>query len=409
MNEVGRGNREIVNGRRHSTGEIFRSFLGLGLTSFGGPVAHLGYLRTLFVERKRWLTDSIFVDLVALCQFLPGPASSQVAFGIGMLEAGLWGGLTAWFAFTLPSAVLMFLFAEYAGSLGGALEAAILHGLKVVAVAVVAYAVWSMARSQAPDARRIAVAALAAAMALAFQFALIQPLIIALGGLAGLVVCRPGSMATHACLPMATSPRMAAGMLCAFVALLIAAPLAADFSGCQALALFSAFYRTGSLVFGGGHVVLPLLQNAVVAPGWVSANSFLAGYGAAQALPGPLFSIAAYLGASANPPPNGMAGAVIALAGISLPGLLLVAGTLPFWKRLRTRANVQAVVRGINAAVVGILAAALYNPLWVTAIDGTADVLLALAGWAVLMTRRVPVLAMVVVMAGAETALAFLR
>jgi chromate transporter len=392
----------------HSAGELFRSFLRLGLTSFGGPVAHLGYFRTLFVARKRWLTDKAFVDLVALCQFLPGPASSQVAFGIGLLEAGLWGGLVAWAAFTLPSAVLMVLFAQYAGSFGGPLEAGILHGLKVVAVSVVAHAVWSMARTQAPDVRRLLLAATAAAFSLLVPFAFSQPLLIVMGGLMGLVICCPASVTAGMPFSIKISARQASAMLAAFAGLLILAlPGVSPLPG-RAFAVFGAFYRSGALVFGGGHVVLPLLQDAVVAPGWISANSFLAGYGAAQALPGPLFSIAAYLGALLNQPPNGLAGAAIALAGISLPGLLLVAGILPFWDRLRGKEKVQAAVRGVNATVVGILAAALYNPLWITAVGGVADALMAAFGFALLTTRRVPVLLTVALVTAAETALAFL-
>lgn len=394
---------------RHSAGELFQSFLRLGLTSFGGPVAHIGYFRTLFVERKQWLSDQTFVDLVALCQFLPGPASSQVAFGIGLLEAGPWGGLAAWCAFTLPSAVLMFLFAEYAGSFGGPLEVAILHGLKVVAVAVVAQAVWSMTRTQAPDLRRMLLAAAAAVFSLFVQFSLSQPLLILIGGLAGLTICRSSAAtALSGSLSIAISARQAAAILCAFAGLLVISLPNISLMLGHAFAVFGAFYRTGALVFGGGHVVLPLLQDAVVAPGWVSANSFLAGYGAAQALPGPLFSISAYLGAILNTPPKGFAGAAIALLGITLPGLLLVAGVLPFWDRLRTRESTQAAVRGINATVVGILAAVLYNPLWITAVENITDILLALLGLVLLTTKRIPVLATVALVTGAETVLALL-
>lgn len=398
----------LAEGDQHSAGELFRSFLRLGLTSFGGPVAHIGYFRTLFVERKRWMTDKTFVDLVALCQFLPGPASSQVAFGIGLLEAGLWGGLVAWFAFTLPSAVLMFLFAEYAGSFGDPLEAAILHGLKVVAVAVVAHAVWSMARTLAPDLRRLLLAATAAIFSLLVHFSLAQPLLILLGGFAGLAICRSSVAAVEGSLSITMTARQAVAMLCVFAGLLVVALPSVSLMFGQGVTAFGAFYRAGALVFGGGHLVLPLLQDTVVGPGWVSANSFLAGYGAAQALPGPLFSISAYLGAILNRPPNGIAGAAIALLGISLPGLLLVAGILPFWDRLRMKANVQAAIRGINATVVGILAAALYNPLWTTAIGSAADAALALLGFVLLITKRTPILVTVLLIAGAETALAFI-
>jgi chromate transporter len=398
------GQSEQVEVEKHSVGELFRSFLRLGLTSFGGPVAHLGYFRTLFVERKRWLNDKTFVDLVALCQFLPGPASSQVAFGIGLMEAGLLGGVVAWGAFTLPSALLMFLFAVYAAHLGGPVEAAILHGLKVVAVAVVAHAVWSMARTQAPDIRRLLLVVAAAVFSLTVQFALSQPLLILAGALVGLGICRSGCPTTRP-FKIPVPNGVAVGMLVGFAALfLLALPPICEALGSSAT-VFSAFYRSGALVFGGGHVVLPLLQDAVVAPGWVSADSFLAGYGAAQALPGPLFSIAVYLGAVVNHWPNGPAGALIALLGISLPGLLLVGGVLPFWDRLGKKAGVQAAVQGVNATVVGILASALYNPLWITAVATVWDAALALLGWLLLATRRVPVLAVVVLIAASAALL----
>lgn len=389
---------EPVEVEKHSGGEIFRSFLRLGLTSFGGPVAHLGYFRTLFVERKHWLTDKTFVDLVALCQFLPGPASSQVAFGIGLMEAGLWGGIVAWGAFTLPSALLMLLFAMYAGHLGGPVEAAILHGLKVVAVAVVAHAVYSMARTQTPDLRRLILAMSAVAFSLLVQFPLSQPLLILIGALAGLAICRPNASTGHS-LRTFISNRAAVGMLVSFAGLfLLALPAVSAALGPSAM-VFGAFYRSGALVFGGGHVVLPLLQNAVVAPGWVTSDDFLAGYGAAQALPGPLFSISAYLGAILNHWPNGAAGALIALLGISLPGLLLVGGALSFWDKLRAWSRIQAAVQGVNATVVGILAAALYNPLWISTVGGIWDAALALLGWLLLATKKLPVLAVVLVIA----------
>jgi chromate transporter len=397
---------EPVEVERHSARELFRAFLRLGLTSFGGPVAHLGYFRTLFVERKRWLTDKTFVDLVALCQFLPGPASSQVAFGIGLMEAGLWGGLVAWGAFTLPSAVLMFLFAICAGHLGGPIEAAILHGLKVVAVAVVAHAVWSMARTQTPDTRRLLLAAVAAALSLFVQFPLSQPILILAGALAGVVVCRPQASIGHG-LETSVSSRAAVGMLVSFALLfLLALPGISATLGPSAI-VFGAFYRSGALVFGGGHVVLPLLQNAVVAPGWVTSDSFLTGYGAAQAMPGPLFTISAYLGAVLNHWPNGPVGALFALLGISLPGLLLVGGVLPFWDGLRSRSGVQAAVLGANATVVGILAAALYNPLWISAVGSIWDTVLALLGWLLLATKRVAVLIVVTLIAASAAVLQF--
>jgi chromate transporter len=396
---------DLTDGRRHTPAQIFLAFLQLGLSAFGGPVAHLGYFRAHFVARKRWLDDKTFAELVALCQFLPGPASSQVAFGIGLLERGLWGGLLAWFAFTLPSAILMILFAQYAARFDGPVAVALLHGLKVVAVAVVAQAVFSMARSQAPDARRALLAIAAMVFALLVRFPLSQPLLILAGGLAGLLLCRDGATTQHAAFAPRVTPRLATALLGAFVVLLMLA-LLDPFAPLHA---FAAFYRSGALVFGGGHVVLPLLQQAVVTPGWIAPGTFLAGYGAAQALPGPLFAFAAYLGALIDQPPGGWAGAAIALGAISLPGLLLVAGIAPFWGKLHARPAMQAAVRGINATVVGILAAALYNPVWTSAVTSAVDMLLALAGFALLLTARVPVLAVVALIAGGETALALLH
>lgn len=380
--------------------ETFLAFLRLGLTCFGGPVAHIGYFREAFVARRRWLDEESYAGIVGFCQFLPGPASSQVAMVLGWRRAGYPGLIAAWLGFTLPSALLMAGFALLLSP--EVANAPWVHGLKLAAVAVVAQALWSMARTLTPDLPRAAMAVVAAVAVMLLPGAVGQVAVIAAAAVTGglLLTARP-VMARP--VPV---PRHAGLLLALFFVLLLGLPLLAPLH--HLLALFDAFYRSGALVFGGGHVVLPLLQDAVVAPGWISAGSFLAGYGAAQALPGPLFSIAAYLGALLNQPPNGLAGAAIALAGISLPGLLLVAGILPFWDRLRGKEKVQAAVRGVNATVVGILAAALYDPLWITAVGGVADALMAAFGFALLTTRRVPVLLTVALVTAAETALAFL-
>jgi chromate transporter len=337
------GNAE-VSGPRYpgSTGEVFRAFLKLGVTSFGGPIAHLGYYRDEFVVRRGWIDEAGFADLVALCQFLPGPASSQTGFALGLLRGGLLGAVAAWTAFMLPSAVLLVAFAYGASAFAGSAESGIVHGLKVVAVAVVAQAVSGMARNLVPDRERAAIA-LAAVLIVVFaggSFGQIGAIVI--GGLAGLVLCREGAAAPVGNLTVPISRPVSVTCLAVFFGLLILVPLATPAFGLQALALFDAFYRAGALVFGGGHVVLPLLQAQVVSPGWVSNGAFLAGYGAAQAIPGPLFTFAAYLGAVMGPAPNGIAGAAIALGGIFLPGLLLVVGMLPFWDAFRTRPAAQA-------------------------------------------------------------------
>lgn len=385
--------------------EVLKVFSALGVTSFGGPVAHLGYFRDAFVVRRRWLEESSYADLVALGQFLPGPASSQVAFAIGLSRAGFWGGLAAWCGFTLPSALLLLAFAYFATSLTGVAAAGAIHGLSLVAVAVVAQAVWGMARMLTPDATRIAIAAAAVVIILLMGGSLGQVAAILLGGVAGLLLCRGPFASVQGRLGFSISPRMAWVALALFFGLLLVLPLLAARS--HTAAVFEAFYRSGALVFGGGHVVLPLLHDAVVAPGWISPDAFLTGYGAAQAVPGPLFAVAAYLGASLNLAPNGVWGACLALIAIFLPGMLILAGTLPFWDRFRMRADAQAVMRGVNAAVVGLLAAALYDPLWTGAILSWSDVALALAGFALLTVLRWPPLAVVGAMVAVSTALAF--
>lgn len=368
-----------------SIAEVFAAFLKLGLTSFGGPIAHLGYFRTEFVERRKWLSESSYADVVALCQFLPGPASSQVGFTLGILRGnGLLGGLAAWSAFTMPSAIILFAFAMGATALTGPVAEGILHGLKLVAVAVVAQAIWGMANSLTPDRERAAIALAAVAIVVFVGGSFGQISAIALGAVAGLVLCRGTGPAPAGHLGFSVSHRHGAVALVIFAALFVITPLMAAQTGSQALALFDAFYRSGALVFGGGHVVLPLLQAEVVTPGWVSNADFLAGYGMAQAVPGPLFTFAAYLGAVMGPAPNGLAGATIALVALSLPGLLLVYGMLPFWDALRLRPAAQAAMRGTNAAVVGILGAALYNPVWTSAVLSPRDFTIALAGFLLL-------------------------
>ena len=370
--------------------EVLAVFLRLGLTSFGGPVAHLGYFREEFVTRRRWLDDRSYADLVALCQFLPGPASSQVGIAIGLLRAGYTGALAAWAGFTLPSALAMVLFAYGVAALGDVAGSGWLHGLKVAAVAVVAQAVLGMARALAPDRPRATLAVAAAILVLAVPSTWGQIGAIILGGAIGIILLRGQAPGDHAALPLSVSRTTGIVMLALFFALLIGLPLLAALSPVQGLKEFDVFYRAGSLVFGGGHVVLPLLQASVVPSGWVSNDAFLAGYGAAQAVPGPLFTFAAYLGAVMRPEPNGWLGAIICLVAVFLPSFLLVLGALPFWEELRRRASAQAALAGVNAAVVGLLLAALYNPVWTTGVSGAADFALVIAAFLLLFMWQTP-------------------
>jgi chromate transporter len=386
--------------------EVLAVFLRLGLTSFGGPVAHLGYFREEFVTRRHWLDDRSYADLVALCQFLPGPASSQVGIAVGLLRAGYAGALAAWTGFTLPSALAMVLFAYGVGLLGNAAGSGWLHGLKVAAVAVVAQAVLGMARALAPDRPRATLAVAAAIAALAVPSAWGQIGAILLGGVVGITLLERKPQSDHTVLPLRVSRRTGAVLLVVFAALLIGLPILASVSSSQALKEFDAFYRAGSLVFGGGHVVLPLLQAAVVPPGWVSNETFLAGYGAAQAVPGPLFTFAAYLGAVMGPPPNGWLGAGICLVGIFLPSFFLVIGAMPFWENLRRGATAQAALAGVNAAVVGLLLAALYRPVWTTGVTSTADFALASAAFLLLFMWQTPPWLVVILSAVAGAAIA---
>ncbi|WP_299621026.1 chromate efflux transporter [Pelagibius sp.] len=393
--------------QRGSAGEVFGAFLKLGLTSFGGPIAHLGYFREAFVVRRRWLDDQGYADLVALCQFLPGPASSQVGFALGLMRAGPLGAAAAWTAFTLPSALLLILFAYGAASLTGPTAAGLLQGLKLVAVAVVAQALWGMARSLCPDRRRATIALAAVAVVVFAGGAPGQVGAIVLGGLAGLLLCRDSADGTTRLLVFSVGKRIGLLCLAAFFLLLFGLPLLVLAANASGLAVFDGFYRAGALVFGGGHVVLPLLQAEVVPSGWVSEGAFLAGYGAAQAVPGPLFTFAAYLGAAMAPLPGGLVTAAIALVAVFLPGFLLLLGVLPFWDALRARPAAQAALRGTNAAVVGILGAALYDPIWTGTVLTPADFALALAGFVLLVVWKVPSWAVVIAMALGGVGLTF--
>ncbi len=380
--------------------EVFGAFLKLGLTSFGGPIAHLGYFRTEFVERRRWLDDRGYSDLVALCQFLPGPASSQVGMALGLGRAGWSGMLAAWAGFTLPSAIALILFAFGIARYQGVAQSGWVHGLEVVAVAIVAQAVRGMAGSLCPDRPRIAIALLAALLTLALPSAAGQVAAIAIAGGLGWWGLKRVQSEGEPVLAYPVSRRAGIAALWLFVALLIGLPWWAAATGAPAVvSLLDGVYRAGALVFGGGHVVLPLLQATVVPSGVVSNADFLAGYGAAQAVPGPLFTFAAYLGAVANGPLHGWIGGLVLLATLFLPAVLVLVGALPFWEGLRRRAGIQTTMAGINAGVVGILLSALYDPVWTNAIRGKADFGLALAAFGLLTAGRAPP-ALVVLLAG---------
>ena len=376
--------------RQGTPGEVLAAFLKLGLTSFGGPIAHMGYFREEFVARRGWIDDRGYADLVALCQFLPGPASSQVGFALGLQRAGPVGALAAWVAFTLPSALLLLLFALGAGVFSGPLGIGVLHGLKLVAVAIVARAVWGMARTLCPDRSRQTVALAAVLMVVLIWGATGQLGPILLGGLAGLWLCRDTAGETGEALPFPVSRQAGIVALALFFILIFGLHLAAVLFPAQGMAVIDAFYRAGALVFGGGHVVLPLLEAEVVRTGWVTPDAFFAGYGAARAVPGPLFTFAAYLGMLLEPGPNGIVGATLALFAIFLPGFLLLVGALPVWNTLRARSGVRAPMAGANAAVVGVLGAALYDPLWISAIASPRDFALALTCFVALMSWKFP-------------------
>lgn len=369
---------------------MFLVFLRLGLTSFGGPIAHLGYFREEFVARRQWLSERSYVDLVALCQFLPGPASSQVGMGLGLSRAGFPGAVAAWAGFTLPSAVILVLFAQGMSAWGSALPDGLLHGLKIVAVAVVAQAVWGMARHLCTDVPRVTVAAFAACVALLWPSAVGQLSVIVGAAVVGLILFRAAQGQATESLPIPISRRAGVMSLVVFFSLLAGLPLLIQVWPSQTLLMVQDFYRAGSLVFGGGHVVLPLLQAATVPNGWVDNDTFLAGYGLAQAVPGPLFTFAAFLGASMNVQPSGWVGASVCLIAVFAPSFLLVIGVLPFWEQLRHSARTQAALAGVNAGMVGLLLAALYNPVWTSAISKPQDFGLALIALVALMFWKVP-------------------
>jgi chromate transporter len=388
--------------------EVLLAFFKLGVSCFGGPIAHIGYFRQEFVVRRRWLDEQTYADLVALCQFLPGPASSQVGFSLGLMRSGYLGGLAAWVGFTLPSAIALVLFAYGANALKGVIGSGLLHGLKLVAVAIVAQAVLGMARTLCPDRERASIGVIAALIILFSASSVAQIGAIALGGVLGLWLCRaaPPTPSSQGHMPIPVSRAVGLLALAAFFLLLGGLPLLKGLTHSQGVALFEAFYRSGALVFGGGHVVLPLLREATVSPGWVSDSAFLAGYGAAQGVPGPLFTFSAYLGAIMGPSPNGVAGAAISLVAIFAPGILALIATLPFWETFRRRNWAQSVMRGVNAAVVGLLGAALYNPVWTSSVSTPGDFGLALVGFVLLTVWNAPPLVVVVVSAIGGIALA---
>lgn len=389
---------------RGSPVEVFLVALRLGLTSFGGPVAHLGYFHAEYVDRRKWIDEQRYADLLALCQFLPGPASSQVGIAVGTVRAGYLGGLLAWLGFTLPSALALIAFALLVNAIDVA-DAGWLHGLKIAAVAVVAQAVWGMARTLAAGRERATIAIMAAVVVLVAAVPATQVVVIVAGGLIGWrLFVDAGASASTA--PV-TRTRSASFWLVLFVVGLVGLPVMATALDTQAVRVFDSFYRTGSLVFGGGHVVLPLIEREVVPTGWVDSDTFIAGYGAAQAVPGPLFTFAAYLGAVAVPAPNGVAGGFLALVAIFLPSFFLVWGVLPLWDRLRAIPAVQAALAGVGAAVVGILAAALYDPVWTSAIFGAEDLALALVSFGLLHVWRIPPWLVVLFAAGGGQLLSY--
>ena len=391
--------------------EVLLVALKLGVSSFGGPVAHIGYFRDEYVTRRRWLDERSYADLVALCQLLPGPASSQVGIAVGMTRAGIGGGLAAWLGFTLPSAALLILFGYGVAGFEQLVTAGWLRGLKVVAVAVVAFAVYGMAQSLAPDRPRASVTALAAIAMLFWRTPLAQVLVIVLAGGAGWLLLRDSGGSSHGSSGRGSTSRGSTAVLrtviclSLFLALLIGLPIARQFGDSTWLQVFDGFYRSGALVFGGGHVVLPLLQAEVVPVGWVTGDQFIAGYGAAQAVPGPLFTFSAYLGTVMAGPVGGWRGGLFALGAIFLPSFLLVTGILPLWDRLRSVARFRGAIAGVNAAVVGLLLAALYDPVWISAMHAPSDVALGLAAFGMLAWWKLPPWLVVLIGAGAGAAL----
>ncbi len=398
---------QVQTGDTGPVSEVISVFLKLGLTSFGGPIAHLGYFRRELVERRHWVGEGQFAQLLALCQFLPGPASSKLGFSLGLLRAGWPGALAAFVAFTLPSALLLFAFAALLPHISGTVGNAAIHGLKLVALAVVAQGVLGMIRQLCPDAPRMTIATLGAVAILVSGQAWMQLLVVALGAVAGLAYCRGVQPVPGGGLHLRYGPKLGWMLLALFALLLVGLPLAAHGHD-GLLVVTEAFYRAGALVFGGGHVVLPLLEEAVVKPGWISPEEFLAGYGAAQAVPGPMFTLAAYLGARLPGGEGGLVGASVALAAIFLPGFLLVAGVLPLWRTIAGRPVAAHAIAGINAAVVGLLGAALYDPVWTSAVRGPVDVAIGLVGFSLLVAWRVSALLVVIWCVAASVAVSML-
>lgn len=369
--------------------QVFITSLRLGLTSFGGPIAHLAYFREEYVVRKKWISDQGYADLVALCQFLPGPASSQVGMAIGLSRAGILGAFLSWFGFTLPSALLLVLFGIGMSNLNLSLHQHWLHGLKVIAVSVVAQAVLGMAKKLCPDKERITLAIVSLVIVLLGNSAFIQILVLFFAGMFGVFFFKTGSDLPHE--PIHKGGRtIGAVFLFLFFALLLTLPIARNMYPYQSIKLFDSFYRAGALVFGGGHVVLPLLQAAVVPSAWVTNDLFLAGYGVANAIPGPLFAFGSYLGAVSQTPPNGILGGILCTCAIFLPSFLLIVGTLPFWESWRRLPKMRQAMMGLNASVVGILLAALYDPVWTSAIYTPKDFAVAITGLVLLEVWKVP-------------------
>ena len=388
--------------------EVLWAALRLCLTSFGGPIAHLGYFREEYVVQRRWLDETSYADVVALCQFLPGPASSQVGIAVGYIRAGMAGGLAAWIGFTLPSALALVLFAYGVEELD-VIDTGWLHGLKLAAVAVVAQAVWGMGRSLALDRDRATIVIVAAVAALAWQSAIIQVLIILVSGFVGWKILKVDAVPSSKDSLSTFIPKwMGIVALVVFFVILAGLPLARQLESSQTLAIFDSFFRSGSLVFGGGHVVLPLLQSEVVGPGWMTNAEFVAGYGATQAVPGPLFTFSAYLGAVISPGPLGIVGGGLALVAIFLPSFLLITGVLPFWDLLRKRDVFRRALNGVNAAVVGLLLAALYNPVWTSAVETPEDFALAISALGLLMFWKTPPWMVVSLAAGGGAAIAYI-
>lgn len=363
--------------KKNNYAEILKASTKLGLTSFGGPAAHIGYFRDEYVTKRKWLDDKAYADLVALCQFLPGPASSQVGISIGMLRGGIFGGFLSWFGFTMPSVILLMLFALIVTN--GSFDSGWIQGLKIVAVAVVAHALLGMGKSLAPDRQRIAIAVGAAIIILLIPTTWAQIGVIVLAGIVGYAIYRKDKAPDPVKLVLSFGKKTGLAAWAIFATLLIGLPLIRPFIESTSFAIFDIFYRVGSIVFGGGHVVLPMLEREVV-PDWMTPDTFIAGYGAAQAVPGPLFTLASYLGQLMN----GGWGLVIAVVAMFLPSFLLVIGTLPFWSIIRTKSGVQAALKGVNASVVGILLAALYDPVFTSGIRGPVDFAIAITAFAML-------------------------